>query len=243
MALLKTTEIIDYGDEEFEYSPMVISPPAETYPYPTAGDTRNIRTNAGHKRGRLGSGRIDNLFIDRIRALAEIWHNVLTQPQRDSWRDHGSTSHAERPRMKGPATTGWNCFAQVGLAFIATNHPNEMGRYPDAETAPDAVTLESAVAATRILTINVHYNNEYGGDDRVWLFIHQVDPAHILKRDWSRRAYLVGCHQIQIVQARDRTFTANAVYFFQPGDTVQALLRIHKSYSGADNILLSCIAT
>jgi len=186
---------------------------------------------------------INNAFINRIRAVAEVWHNILTEDERERWKAADATKDGARPYMKGTDANGWNLFAMVALAPVALNITEFVEQYADATTEPDAITFDKADANAQELTFTLGFSNPPYSDAHIFAIVHQVDPLHIDKRDATRRTYCVGYYQCKEAPTGDQTFKTPIAFPFNNGDKVQVLLRLHRSLDGVDNHVLSCTAT
>lgn len=186
---------------------------------------------------------IDNAFINRIRAVAEIWHNVLTEDERALWLMANEYYDAARPGMDKNYQNGWNLFAMVALAPVAwAAVPHGYEAY-SMGPGPDILTFDSADSESQVLHFTAGFDEQPYSDDHMYAFIHQVDPKHVERRDADRRTFCVGFYRFLANPAPEQPFTANAVFHFNAGDVVQVLMRIHRSLSGVDNHLLTCTAT
>jgi len=186
---------------------------------------------------------IDNLFITRIRAVAEVWHNVLGDEERAAWKAADATKDGARPNMDGTFANGWNLFAMVALAPLTWSYGNFLAEYADSTTEPDSITFDEADANEQKLTFTLGFSNPPWADAHIFAMVHQVDPLHIDKRDASRRTYCVGYYQCEEAPVGDQTFTTPVVFPFNLGDKVQVLFRLHRSLDGVTNHMLSCTAT
>jgi hypothetical protein len=186
---------------------------------------------------------IDNTFINRIRAVANIWHNTLDDEARDKWFNANLTKDGGRPDMKTNYGNGWNLFAMLALAPLAMHAVDFQYENPDSTTTPDSITFDHADSDAQEFHFTIGFGNPPMSDAHIFAFIHQVDPKHIDKRDASRRTFCVGFYQCLEAPAGDQSFSTPCVYPFNLGDKVQVLLRLHKSLDGVENYMLTCTAT
>jgi len=203
--------------------------------YPTLEPyTIIIRENSG----RRGFGSLDNLFINRLRKLAAMWRDDLTPAQRNVWKMNSVIFAAARPNMEEPMPNGWSFFAEVGMAFVAAGISSQALATTDNPQDPDSLTFDSAITATGVLSFSAGFSGPPYSDVNTFIFVHQVDPEHVDRRDNTRRAYQYGFHQCLHAPAPDQPFTVQASYPFAAGDLVQVLVRIHKSLNGVTNLIL-----
>ena len=186
---------------------------------------------------------IDNAFNNRIRAVAEIWHNVLDDATRAIWKLNEATHDGAREGMQKNYPNGWNLFAEMALAPIAFSAGCDGYFASDNPEDPDSLTFDSADSATQELHFTAGFSEPPYSDVYMFAFIHQVDPLHVDKRDSDRRTICIGYYQFQHAPAPDQPFSAKAVYAFNAGDKVQVLIRLHKSLNGVTNVVLTCTAT
>jgi hypothetical protein len=245
MAIVKTTAV---WEEEFSYrlagDPYTIYTrvylrDVETGEYLSDGVTFTTRRQVG----RHGTGALENEFNNRIRAVAEVWHNILNDDERAAWKAADAAKDGARPNMSGTDANGWNLFAMVALAPVALNITAFLEQYADATTEPDAVTFDKAEASTQELTFTLGFSNPPWSDAHIFAIVHQVDPLHIDRRSATRRTFCVGYYQCEEAPVGDQTFTTPIAFPFNVGDKVQVLLRLHRSLDGVDNHVLSCTAT
>lgn len=206
---------------------------------PVWSGTWEVRENS--RRNFMSS--IDNLLINRIRAVAEVWHNVLDDATRAIWKLNEATHDGARPDQDKNLANGWNLFAEMALAPIAWSAGCDGYFATDNPQDPDILTFDTASSGSLALQFTAGFSEPPFSDEYMFAFIHQVDPLHVDKRDADRRTICIGYYQFLHAPAPSQQFTANAVFPFNSGDKVQVLIRLHKSLNGVTNILLSCTAT
>jgi hypothetical protein len=186
---------------------------------------------------------IENAFNNRIKAVAEVWHNILTEDEREAWKTANATKDGARPGMQQAEANGWNLFAMVALAPVAWDLTEFYTVAPDATTKPDAITFDLADADAQELTFTIEFHNPAWSDAHIFAFVHQVDPEYIDTRSLTRRTFCTGYYQCKEAPTGNQTFTTPIAFPFNAGDKVQVLFRLHRSLDGVDNHVLSCTAT
>lgn len=186
---------------------------------------------------------IDNRFNTDIKAVAEIWHNVLTQPQRDWWKAVNADRDGARPAMRKGTINGWNLFAMYALAIVHFPPMPDFDWTVHEGWGMDSITFDSADSATQHLIFTRVHSVLPDAGARDFLFVHQVDPLHVDRRDADRRTFLIGYHEVENESDLIEEFTVDAVYLFNSGDTVQVLVREHVAGLCVNNTLLTCTAT
>jgi hypothetical protein len=185
---------------------------------------------------------INNPFINRIRAVAEIWHNVLDDAARAVWLAANLYYDAARPGMDKGQANGWNLFAMVALAPVAWSATPDGYEAFSVGAGPDYLVFSKADSETQVLHFTAGFSEPPYSDSHMFAFVHQVDPYHVDRLDADRRTLCAGYYQFLGAPTGDQEFSALATFPFNAGDKVQVLMRIHRSLSGVDNHILTCTA-
>jgi len=186
---------------------------------------------------------IDNLFNNRIKAAAYIWHNVLEEEDRAWWKTVSADRSGARPGMKMECWHGWHLFAMYALAIVSWPALEDFNWANKEGWGLDSITFDEAVSANGMMTFSLSYTTLPPPGATDFIMTHQVDPKHIDRRDATRRTMMVGYHAVTEESEKEHSFTANAVYLFAPGDKVQVLIREHITSLCVKNYLLTCTAT
>ena len=116
----------------------------------------------------------------RIRQLAHLWHNALSQADRDVYIEQASFTDGARPGRKAPPTNGWNQFAMNALAVLKWD-PGDTSDFIHADRPyPTDIQLGTVNLETNRVTAQVTFGYAPTPEYPSTLFFYQVHPARVL---------------------------------------------------------------
>jgi len=181
-------------------------------------------------------------FTNALRAAANLWHNTLTQADRDFWKAVNADRDGARPNMLTTFANGWNLFAMFALAPLIESAPAAWTPpQPEGTPADDIIFFKADSAAQLLRCINYQTYFPAVGNANI-IFIHQVDPTHVGRIDATRRTIVAGYHTITPTSDPVEGFAFPPPYPFAAGDQVSILIREHVSILEVNNRLRTLTA-
>ncbi len=183
------------------------------------------------------------LFANALRQAAHLWHNSLTEQQRDTWKLLSTYNDGARPGRKPCPPNGWDIFAQYALAPLMFSALEPPDLNPADRPSPETITFDHALVTTLELQFTATFYFPPGPNLPSFFFIYQVRPDAFGKPGALRYTNLAGYTDRHPEEGVTQVIKVTSVWALQWGDPVQCLVRHHCPEQCVWNFDLTTTAT